>query len=170
MNEIETIIAAVSERTEIPKSDIISGGGHAYARARQMVCHILKSGFPYLIKAFADKTDNTVTNVYKSARIMDVLLESCADTLDTMNEIRVKLALPKLKGTKREQSVISPTKRMFGFDYTEAERTEMRMQMLDAKAFMHNLSSYGEQPREPGFFERRVRPQRTYESWYKRSN
>lgn len=168
MNELETIIAAVSERLEIPKSAIISGSGHVYARARQTVSHILKTGFPYLINAFAEATSCTVANVRKSARTMECYMEACADTLDAMNEIRAKLSLPKLKA--KEQSAISPTKRMFGFDYTEAQRDEMRKQMLDAKVFMRNMCAHGEQPREPGFFERRVKPQKTYDSWYRRND
>lgn len=169
MDELTKIIALVSEYTDIPKWDILLSSKHKDTKARHIVCHILRNGFPHLVDAFAEATEKCRPAIIKGSHTVDEYLAEDMDFLDMMNDIRKELDMPRIKPPKRDANAPktpSNTMRLFGFDYTEEERRRYKNVVLSSKIFMRKMCSFGRKPLADGkVFV--ARQKSAFSSWYK---
>lgn len=169
MDELIKIIALVSEYTDVPKWNIVLGTSRGDTKARHMVCHILWNGFPHLVDAFAEASENGRPAIIKASHVMDDRLANDLDLLDMMNDIRKELDMPLIKTTERNPNVPktpSNTMRLFGFDYTEEERRRYKNVVLSSKIFMRKMCSFGRKPLADGLVFT-ASQKRIFSSWYK---
>lgn len=150
MKELIEIISVVSRTLDVCKSDILYGHDHKSTKARQFVCHIIRDGFPHLMSSFIDASVSTKKSFYMAAKKMDELIEGVSEIRELMNKMRTKLKLIAIKDNKKAQTNISATKRMFGFDYTDAERLRMKRNMIASVHYMNKKCSGGKQPLQEG--------------------
>lgn len=168
MEELNQIISAVSRYTEVCKGDIMSGNDRESTKARGFVCHILRDGFPYLLSTFQGKSKMSRQAVYQAARRTDVCIKNDAETRHLMNRIRERMKLLPIKDVEcnAKHPYISPTKRLFGFDYTDKERLRRKNAIISSMRFMDRLCSFGRQPIIDGMVYSTVRTKKIRNSWY----
>lgn len=158
MDELNKIIEAVATSMGISAAFLQASADPQAITARRKVCHIVANGFPHLISAVGDTFSIKREKFYTMARIEDYNLARDPDAMFTMNGLRRALSLPALKNKHLfvRSRVLSATKRLFGFDYTDGELAKMHSAMESAAAFMKRYCSLGKNPLEPGMVYTRM--------------
>lgn len=168
MKELSEIINTISHHTDVSQWDILSSGRHVAVKARAILCHTVKGCYPHLIKKLCANIDKDYDAVSRYARDLDTQIAESSDLKYLVNQIRRELNIPIIKvGQKKKRSHISNTKKLFGFDYTDKEILRRHRSIISANQFMDKYCSHGRQPIDVGMVFTRVKPKRTYNSWYK---
>lgn len=167
MEELDGIIAAISEHTDVPKRGILLGNTPQSATAHGYLCHIAVNCYPYLLNRLSSGSGRNTPALRLSAKSMGRLIETDKEVKLIMNRIRRALSLPTIKVRHKPGGThISDTKRLFGFDYTD-EEIAMRLNAIrSANRFMDKFCSLGRQPIDIGMVVTGAKPRRSYESWY----
>lgn len=140
--ELDKIIGVVAVHTGVQPSSIIGGSMRPHSFARGLVCHVIANGFPHLAAEMASRTSMVRSAFNGAVRRVGGVLAARADAASVMNDIRAALGMPPLpkEAVEEKRRSPSPTKMMFGFDYTSAERREMREAMRASAEYMAQAS------------------------------
>lgn len=164
--EFENLLNAVSESFGVNKSEILKKYSESGIKARQFMCHLIYHGLTHLRRPLLEKAAISRTAFYYGADLADQAIYDSNEDLCIMNEIRVKVGLPRLKRAVCHKARISNTKNLFGFDYTELDELRFRNACRGAMEYMRNLCKIGRKPIPDGKVFSPIRPKPTYNSWY----
>lgn len=164
--EFENLLNAVSESFGVKKSEILRKYSESGLKARSFMCHAIYHGLTHLRRPLLEKTSISRFAFYKDVDLADKAIYESNEDLCVMNEIRVKVGLPRLKRAVSHKARISNTKNLFGFDYTELDELRFRNACRGAMEYMRKLCSIGRNPIPDGMVYSPIRPKPTYNSWY----
>lgn len=165
--EFEELLAHVAEIADVPKKDILDKNSRAGGQARRILCHVIYNAFFHLRESYVEYVRCTKSSFNKNASDADEEIHSDVDVRSMINEVRKRYDLPPLKHAVTYRPVITHTKTLFGFDYTELDALRFRNACRGAKQYMRELCSVGRQPIPEGMVFTQKKPKRTYDSWYK---
>lgn len=164
--EFENLLGAVSESFGVKKSEILKKYSDSGIKARQFMCHLIYHGLAHLRRSLLEKAAISRVTFYQGADLADKAIYDSNEDLCIMNEIRVKVGLPRLKRAVNHKANISNTKNLFGFDYTELDERRFRNVCRGAMEYMKKLCNIGRKPIPDGKVFSPIRPKPTYNSWY----
>lgn len=147
MKDLDNIIEAVSYVLKVPTEQIAKGKADKLREqlSRNFVCHIIVNVFPLLAAPYANMAGLKYSDVIRLATEAQGSIDGSYGVRKAMSAIRAGLGLPRLPGDASAPA-ISDTKRLFGFDYTDAEERMMERAKEAAKARMDAICSYGIKP------------------------
>lgn len=157
------IIKAITKFTFVEKDDMLYRKDRASLNALEILCYIVTNDCPALTAPLAKLSEMHRFEILEKSMRMRRKFTQYAGTLGELNQVRKYLGLKEI----RHDSPIPPSVRMFGFRWTDKEESDMMRAMYASSVYMERKCSYGEQPLEPGFVSVHVKPQKTYDSWYK---
>lgn len=163
MEEFAKVLAVVSKHTGISRTDILNGSRHRYARARGMLCHIIYNSLPHLKNIFLTTSGKSLAVFCQASDKADRMVDNSFFYRQQMNFIRTELGLPVLKSKIPEN--ISPTMRLFGFDYTEKDIMRREIAIHNSSLYMERLCSIGRPPLKDGLVftvNKKVNPRKWY--------
>lgn len=149
-DDFNNLVAAVAEAFGVSKTEILKKYSQKTSKARYFLCHIIYYGLPHLRRVLLENADISKTAYYKGTAHASEYIKESNEDLCTMNEIREKVGLPRLKDIQTCSAKISNTKTMFGFDYTELDILRYRNACRKAAEYMRGLCSVGRQPLPDG--------------------
>lgn len=148
-NNINIVISAVAKTWKIDKELILHDKRHVPSEARGAVCYIVKTYFPQDVSVLAVIMDKCTSAIYKASNV--AAFKNAAD--EYFSE-KVHRALKRLhligEDNKGTTSIISATRQLFGFDYTEAEEKRRKDAMIESIKFMKRYCALGVQPLKDG--------------------
>lgn len=145
-DDFNKLLTAIADTLGVRKKEICDKRSQTTAKARKFLYHIIYNGLPHLEPMMFEQIGITKTGYYKALENAKKMIHESAEDFFLMNEIRVKVELPRLKKNTEIKPKMSATKRMFGFDYDEYVLQRMRSAMFSAKKYMRHKCSYGCRP------------------------
>ena len=167
MDDITLILSAVSKHTGIAMTDVVNSMTHMATNARGIACMIIRDEYPHLRKSFASLIDKTEDSIRKAAESTDRKIEKNPYWYAKVCEVRKSLNLPLIRRCRKKSSDnISDTMRLFGFDYTEQQESQMRAAMISSLEYMADMCAENKHPQNIGIMysaKRKSKPR----LWYK---
>lgn len=157
------IIKTITKFTFVEKDDMLFRKDRASTNALEILCYIVVNDCPYLTAPLAKLSGMHRFEIHEISMRLRRKFTQYAGALDVLNQVRKALRLEEVK----RNGDIPTSLRMFGFRWTDKEETDMLQAMHVSAMYMAKKCSYGRQPVEPGFVSVQVKPQKTYDSWYK---
>lgn len=140
MDEISRVINTVSKVTGIGWIPMLESSKYADTHARQILCHIVVHNYPHLVPTLTQKTTISTSAILKAAKKEQGRIEEDTLELHQLNAVLIDLNLPLVrvdrKSEKKNKFKLSPTKQLFGFDYTIDEEIRMEKAIHAAISFM----------------------------------
>lgn len=155
MEELTGIISIISKHTGVSRADITDSMSQHAALARAITCHIIREGFPHLMKSFQDMANISAAAFYKAIRRALLNIETDDRLLYLVNEIRRELTMPVLKICQEPKIPVSL--QIFGFKWSDLDILRRRRAIRASARYMDKYCSYGRQPVEAGMVRTRRR-------------
>lgn len=152
IKELNNILTIISKHTKVASPDILNGGVRKFMDAHKIACYIVKEGFPHLCNDFTYNAIITRNTLYIRADNISERIKTDKDMRDIVNNIRTELGLMpiKVEEPKEVRKVVSHTKQLFGFDYTEEENLKRHLMISHTKKWFEKEYGYGAKPLKRG--------------------